>query len=415
MKKPALRRFRADTVQDGLRTLRRDGNGYLHFEATVARVGVLSYSDIGGPRELTTEEVLFDPASMQSLVGVPVTDGHPDPILLTPKTAPAAQKGSIYSVRRDGDYLVAAGVITDADLADEVEAKLRLEVSPGYDGDATYKAGLWKDGERFDAQQTARTYNHLAFAKRGQRGRCSRTCGGGPCLCAARADAESQGDAMDFLMELCLKAYPDDAKGALEAYAKAMAALGKAPEEAKPEEAQPRADETEPEKTEPMVRADATAGLRAELEREKAARVAAEKALERQGRAHADSVGRNIGAHLKAMERYRTVTGARADAVGGMTIDQMDRESLVALYPEDEKEIRGYSAVELQAHIKQAFHPTRGDQRVRAARENASGAYADAYGAGPSRGKDAEQDAAVRDLEEYLALNGRRPLNGVAR
>lgn len=278
-------------------------------------------------------------------------------------------------------------------------------MSPGYDGDAVLAAGIWKDGERFDAQQTARTYNHLAFAKRGQRGRCSSTCGGGPCLCAARADAE--GAAMDdALMELCLKAYPDDAKGALQAYKQCMAQMGKAPEEKPAEEPKADADDEKPP-GEPMVRADAiaaavaaaTAPLRAQV-------AAAEKALERQTRSHADSVGKNIGLHLEALERFRVTTGARADSVGGMTVDQMDRASLTALYPEDEKEIAGYSAVELAAHVKQAFHPTRGDHRVRAARENGAGAHADAIGAGSVRPGGKGTDEWSKALELERKFNG---------
>lgn len=380
-----LNGYRHDQALDQLQKLRRDANGYLHFEARAARTGVLSYADVGGPRELTEESVLFDPESMQSMIGVPVTDEHPPETLLDAGTATSRQLGSVYSVRRDGDYLVVGGVITDGALATKVESGAKAQVSPGYRFGAAARAGVWSDGERYDSVQIGRLYNHLSIVPVG---RCSRTCAGGDCMCAVRRDG--RGDAMknkgkkvqvrlDGQMftvsgEMLEKLLADKSPEEQADFWKQLA-LG-ASDEADDAGA-PEPDMGAGLAGPPPMRTDAPKGdaakeleaVRSRLDAAEARANAAERALERQAKSASEAVSKSIGDHIAAIERARLVKGARFDGAG-MAPVEIDRAVLSELYPEEKDAIAKYSAAEVAADIRLAFHPDRGDVRVRAAREN---------------------------------------------
>ena len=106
-------------------------------------------------------EDVFEDATLASLEGKPVTDGHP-PENVGPENYAAYTKGHVQNVRRDGDYIVADLYINDANLANEVRNNVKREVSCGY------LCNYVPDGSGY--KQTRIRGNHLAVVPKGRAG-----------------------------------------------------------------------------------------------------------------------------------------------------------------------------------------------------------------------------------------------------
>lgn len=119
----------------------------------------------GDPDRLITvqryPEDVFEDATLASLEGKPVTDGHP-PENVGPENYAAYTKGHVQNVRRDGDYIVADLYINDANLANEVRNNVKREVSCGY------LCNYVPDGSGY--KQTRIRGNHLAVVPKGRAG-----------------------------------------------------------------------------------------------------------------------------------------------------------------------------------------------------------------------------------------------------
>ena len=74
---------------------------------------------------------VFEAATLASLEGKPVTDGHP-PENVGPENYAAYTKGHVQNVRKNGEYIVADLYINDANLANEIRNNVKREVSCGY-------------------------------------------------------------------------------------------------------------------------------------------------------------------------------------------------------------------------------------------------------------------------------------------
>ena len=106
-------------------------------------------------------EDVFEDATLASLEGKPVTDGHP-PENVGPENYAAYTKGHVQNVRRDGDYIVADLYINDANLANEVRNNVKREVSCGY------LCNYVLDGSGY--KQTRIRGNHVAVVPKGRAG-----------------------------------------------------------------------------------------------------------------------------------------------------------------------------------------------------------------------------------------------------
>ena len=106
-------------------------------------------------------EDVFEDATLASLEGKPVTDGHP-PENVGPENYAAYTKGHVQNVRRDGDYIVADLYINDANLANEVRNNVKREVSCGY------LCNYVPDGSGY--KQTRIRGNHVAVVPKGRAG-----------------------------------------------------------------------------------------------------------------------------------------------------------------------------------------------------------------------------------------------------
>jgi len=122
--------------------------GFLRVDARLTRTGVFPYADANGETwgELRTEDEVFDDGALDSFRLAVVTDDHPS-AFVTSKTVRDVQIGSVGTdVRRDGDYVRATLLITDADAIEAIQ------------------------GATYAARQTQIRGNHVAVVDRGRAG-----------------------------------------------------------------------------------------------------------------------------------------------------------------------------------------------------------------------------------------------------
>lgn len=107
------------------------------------------------------EADVFEPATLASFEGKPVTDGHP-PEEVEPSNFASYAKGHMQRVRREGDFMVADLYINDPNLINDVRNGIKREVSCGY------ICEYIPDGDNY--KQTKIRGNHVAVVPRGRAG-----------------------------------------------------------------------------------------------------------------------------------------------------------------------------------------------------------------------------------------------------
>ncbi|MFB6371614.1 MAG: DUF2213 domain-containing protein [Bradymonadaceae bacterium] len=163
--------FRFDRFD--LRPSHRTDEGFLICEAAVAKPGILPYRmDDGSIRkEYVPKKTLRRRSDLGTLGLKPVTDRHPDQPL-NPKNARDEQVGSVGNEVefREANGLVAVKMcLHDEEAIDAAESGERDQTSPGYKVKTDEKPGTYK-GERYDAVQVARRYNHFALCEQARGG-----------------------------------------------------------------------------------------------------------------------------------------------------------------------------------------------------------------------------------------------------
>ena len=108
-----------------------------------------------------TKEAMTDPDAIRSLEGVPIVGG--DHHWLDGENTKQFAIGAVAGTpKMDGDYLVCDLLVTFPEAIRAIEAGELGEISAAYVAEATYEPGLL-NGQRYDAQQTALRFNHLAI------------------------------------------------------------------------------------------------------------------------------------------------------------------------------------------------------------------------------------------------------------
>lgn len=164
-----MRVSRTDLATGPRAAVTRLGSGAVRLDAAVTRVGVLTYSD--GERtwgELKMPAEVFDPASVATLAGLPVTVDHP-PDLVTPETwndVAVGHVGDAPRPERDTGMVVAPVVVSDAATIARVDAGELVEVSAGYTCEVEEASGTF-DGVPYSAVQRGIRYNHVAIGPEG--------------------------------------------------------------------------------------------------------------------------------------------------------------------------------------------------------------------------------------------------------
>lgn len=154
--------------------LRKNKDGFIKENVTIARVGSMDYlgSELGmGLRDnsinpvFVTEDELFSQETIDSIEGVDITFQHPDSLEITLNDWKDLSVGHVQNVYRDGDYLKGTIFVKDADTIKLIEEQGIKEVSLGYDSEI-----IKKDGKLIKTNIRA---NHLAIVPQG---RCGSAC-----------------------------------------------------------------------------------------------------------------------------------------------------------------------------------------------------------------------------------------------
>ena len=151
--------FNIDKVKKKL-----DSNGFLRIFGFAAKVGPLVYND---GTEFVSEDELFNQDSMDSIIGVPLTNDHPD-AMVNGDNHQGVTIGSVISSKRDGHKLKVGMVIHDSHTIKMIMTG-KVQLSCGYRCGKIDKAGII-NGVHVDSHQTGRVYNHLALVQLGRAG-----------------------------------------------------------------------------------------------------------------------------------------------------------------------------------------------------------------------------------------------------
>lgn len=146
----------------------RTPSGGLRVPAAITRMGVFQYEDADGHRwgELRPAKEVFDPASLATLRGAPLTDLHPDrPV--SPDTWKQLCVGHLGDdVTQDGEFVHGTVLVEDANEIRRVESGERIELSAGYECDLDEVVGEYH-GQSYQRVQKNIRYNHVALGPAG--------------------------------------------------------------------------------------------------------------------------------------------------------------------------------------------------------------------------------------------------------
>lgn len=148
---------------------RYDADGFLRDSPVLTRAGIFEYKDRSGNtvREFRPPEEVFDPSSLATLKGVPITVDHGVELFKAdhPDLEPV---GSVLSEGRK-DSSNDLHMVGDIVIFHPSKGGDRRELSLGYRCVPVKEPGTW-NGKPYDVKQTKIRYNHLAWVRRGRAG-----------------------------------------------------------------------------------------------------------------------------------------------------------------------------------------------------------------------------------------------------
>ena len=150
--------------------VKRTADGYLAAYARVARTGIQIYKgkelgrpDLGDVAVYRPASEVFDKAALKSFAHRPITLTHPTETVDAQNWKKYAVGHTGEDVVRDGESVRVPMLLMDAAAINAYEKDGVKELSMGYSTDLKWKKGVTKDGEAYDAIQTAIRGNHLAM------------------------------------------------------------------------------------------------------------------------------------------------------------------------------------------------------------------------------------------------------------
>lgn len=134
----------------------------------MARPGIYEYADPKYPggvrRELRAEEDVFNPTSLGSYDGAPITSGHPRSEVVDRTNVRQLKVGTVMGPARRVDGVVAAPLqVEDRSAIQDVRSRKRCQLSPGYRIDLEDTPGVHPKWGPFHVRQKNIRVNHLAL------------------------------------------------------------------------------------------------------------------------------------------------------------------------------------------------------------------------------------------------------------
>lgn len=165
---------RVDFVSKKMGSVYKTDEGYIRGDAPIARTGIMTYYLPDGKvrRELVPAETLLNTDSLKTLQMKPITNNHPTK-LVDVKNAKKLKVGFTGETHKtdtidNETYLIHSITITDEDAIKDSDNG-RQQFSPGYRCSLLMLGGTY-NGEKYDAVQMKRVYNHLALCDKARGG-----------------------------------------------------------------------------------------------------------------------------------------------------------------------------------------------------------------------------------------------------
>jgi len=179
--KKTITGLRFETVAlDAAKTVIDPETGFLKTKAIITRTGIFEYPDQSIPggirREYRSPEEVFDPESMSSMAGIPITLEHPPTrsSLLDSSTVRKFQVGFTGdNIEKQGEEFLAAPLTVNVDEAIEAIKNGKRELSVGYKVQCVPCEGVYR-GEKYTHIQKKIRGNHIAITKKGRAGNMAR-------------------------------------------------------------------------------------------------------------------------------------------------------------------------------------------------------------------------------------------------
>jgi len=138
--------------------------GWIRDKPIVTRAGIFEYRTADGKvkREFRSADEVFKADSLNTLAGIPITDGHRG---IIDNSNANGIIGTVLSPGvKDDENVLAEVIIHDANKLGK-----RRELSLGYVCETKEVAGVY-NGQRYDCEQINIRYNHLAVVTKGRAG-----------------------------------------------------------------------------------------------------------------------------------------------------------------------------------------------------------------------------------------------------
>ena len=159
------------TKTDGLPKVKRTKEKYLYGEAPVTKTGVFLYRNADGSvrKELRHPDDVFDLESLKSLIGLPITLGHPPEFVDALNAHKYDRGGTGDNYRIHEKFVIATLTIRHLEAINAVLDGCH-ELSAAYTAELVFEKGVY-EGEEYDCRQVNIRYNHIAIVEWGRAGR----------------------------------------------------------------------------------------------------------------------------------------------------------------------------------------------------------------------------------------------------
>jgi len=149
------------------------GEGFLKARISIARPGVFSYTKSDGSiaYEAKLPEDLFSKATLDSIIGAPIVDTHPETSdqLVTSENYKKYAKGNISNPHVEDNEIVGIATYYDPVLIEKIKNRKQNEVSIGYQYQPSRQPGIL-GGEKYASADKNIIINHIAMEEHGRAG-----------------------------------------------------------------------------------------------------------------------------------------------------------------------------------------------------------------------------------------------------